>query len=171
MNKLPVTCAAVLATLGLLTACGQRSAPPAEATAKPADAAAKTADSDAEAAAEPHPMPTVAHAAVDLSGIAKAENGQTVAELYADKAKWVGKPVSVRARVVKANHNIMDRNWVHLRDGTGAEGSNDLTVTTKGDVPAVGSTVLVSGTLTTDKDLGAGYKYEVLIEDAKLVAE
>lgn len=169
MNKLPVSCAAVLATLGLLAACGQRSTPPAEPTARPAEAAAKTADADA--AAEPHPLPTVAHAAVDLSGIAKAENGQTVAELYAHKAQWAGKPVSVRARVVKANHNIMNRNWVHLRDGTGAEGSNDLTVTTKNDVPAVGTTVLVTGTLTTDKDLGAGYKYEVLIEDAKLVAE
>lgn len=170
MNKLPATCAAVLATLGLLAACGQRATPPAE-TAKPAEAAAKTADADADAAAEPHPMPTVAHAAVDMSGIAKAENGQTVAELYADKSKWAGKPVTVRGRVVKANHNIMDRNWVHLRDGTGDEGKNDLTITTKGDVPAVGTTVLVTGTLTTDKDLGAGYKYEVLIEDAKLVAE
>jgi hypothetical protein len=72
---------------------------------------------------------------------------------------------------VKVNHNIMDRTWIHLRDGTGEEGRNDLTITTTGPAPAVGATALVSGTLSTNKDLGAGYKYEVLIEDAKITAE
>jgi hypothetical protein len=116
-------------------------------------------------------VPTAAHAAADLTGIAKAENGQTVGELYADKAKYAGKPVTVRGKVVKTNENIMGRSWVHVRDGSGEEGKNDLTVTTKDPVPDVGDMVVVSGTLATDKDLGAGYSYEVIIEDAKIVTE
>jgi len=31
-----------------------------------------------------------------------------------------------------------------------------------------GDTVLVRGTLVTDKDFGAGYRYEVIIEDAEV---
>jgi predicted small lipoprotein YifL len=172
MNGISASRIAALATLGLLAGCGQRtssSTPPAAPAAAPASMPSAAANADA--AVEPHPLPGVAHVAVDLSGIARAANGQTIAELYADGAKWSGRPVTVRARVVKVNVNIMDRSWVHLRDGTGKDGGNDLTVTTKGPAPAVGSTVLASGVLTTNKDFGAGYRYEVLIEDAKLVVE
>lgn len=165
MNKLPVTCAAVLTLLGLLSACGESQAPVANAPKPAADAAS------ANVATEPHPLPNVAYAAADLTGIEKAENGQTIAELYTDKAKWSGKPIAVRGKVVKSNDNIMDRTWVHVRDGTGEDGRNDLTITTKGPAPATGSTVLVTGTLTTDKDLGAGYKYEVIVEDGTITPQ
>ena len=64
----------------------------------------------------------------------------------------------------------MGKNWIHLQDGTGDEGTNDLTVTT--DVMAkVGDTVTVSGKLTLDKDFGAGYFYDVVMEDAKVTVE
>jgi hypothetical protein len=63
----------------------------------------------------------------------------------------------------------MDKNWIHLRDGTGsaADGTNDLVVTTK-DETKVGDVVLVKGVVHTDKDLGSGYTYKVLIEEATL---
>jgi hypothetical protein len=154
---------AALALLGLLGACGERTSTPPAAEA--------TADATPAAMPDSHPVPTAAPAAVDLTGIAKAENGQTVGELYERKAQLSGKPVTVRGKVVKTNENIMGRAWVHVRDGTGAEGRNDLTVTTTDPVPGLGDTVLVSGTLSTDKDLGAGYTYEVIIEDAKIVSE
>ena len=64
----------------------------------------------------------------------------------------------------------MGKNWLHIQDGTGAEGTNDLTVTTSGTAK-VGDTVLVSGVLVTDKDFGYGYKYAVLIEDAQVTVE
>ena len=64
----------------------------------------------------------------------------------------------------------MNRNWVHLQDGTGTPGANDLTVTTA-DAAKVGDTVLVNGTLVFNKDFGHGYKYEVLLQDAKLTVE
>ena len=62
----------------------------------------------------------------------------------------------------------MNRNWVHLRDGSGAAGKdNDLTVTTS-DNAAVGDVVVVKGTVRLDKDFGAGYAYPVIVEDAKV---
>jgi hypothetical protein len=103
---------------------------------------------------------------VDLSGIAKADDGYTIAEIFAQKSELSGKPVTLRGKVVKFTADIMNKNWVHIQDGTGEFGANDLTVTTAATVK-VGDTVLVGGTLTTDKDFGYGYQYAVLIEDAE----
>lgn len=164
MNANFARCAALLALAGVLSACGPGTAP--------TDGAAKPAAAKAEAApSEPHPLPTVAYAAADLSGIAKAEGGQTVGELYANAAALAGKEIKVRGKVVKANPNIMDRTWIHLRDGTGEDGKNDLTITSSDPPPKLGATVLVTGTLSTGKDIGAGYKYDVLVENAKIVVE
>jgi hypothetical protein len=38
-------------------------------------------------------------------------------------------------------------------------------------LPEVGSTVVVSGPLTLDKDFGMGYRYDVIIEDAEVTVE
>jgi hypothetical protein len=121
--------------------------------------------------AEPHPMPTAPAASVDLSGIAKADGGQTIAELFAEKERLAGQQVVVRGKIVKTNANIMGKNWLHVRDGSGAEGANDLTVTTASTVPNVGDTVVVTGPLLLNKDFGMGYQYDVLIEDATVTVE
>lgn len=111
-------------------------------------------------------------AVVDLTGIKKAEGGETIEEIYAGKAKLAGKAVSVRGRVVKYNASILGRNWLHVRDGSGNadKGDNDLTVTTTTPA-ALGATVLVNGIISTNRDFGAGYKYNVIIEDAKVTVE
>jgi hypothetical protein len=78
----------------------------------------------------------------------------------------------VRGKVVKYNAEIMGKNWLHIQDGSGSadKSNNDLTVTTT--TPAkVGDTVLVTGSVTTNKDFGAGYKYTVILDDAKVVVE
>ena len=107
---------------------------------------------------------------VDLSGITAAEGGQTVADLFAKKAELAGKPVKVRGKVVKFTPEIMGKNWIHLQDGTGAAGANDLTVTTSA-MAQMGDTVTISGVLVTDKDFGYGYAYDVIIEDAAVSVE
>jgi hypothetical protein len=107
---------------------------------------------------------------LDFSKIVKPKGGKTVAEVYQEKATLNGKRVTLRGKVVKYNEAIMGKNWLHLRDGTGKEHANDLTVTTQAKAK-VGDTVLVEGAVTLDKDLGAGYKYEVIIEDAKVKIE
>lgn len=172
--------AVALAVLALASGCGERAPTSAPAAGAPAATEAMPASPHpgmpgamgaSADPANPHPAPNVAPVAADLTGIVKAEGGQTVAELFEHKAHLTGKPVTVRGKVVKVNSNIMGKTWVHLRDGTGAEGRNDVTVTTTGGVPNIGETALVKGTLAADKDLGMGYKYEVIIEDATIQGE
>jgi hypothetical protein len=107
---------------------------------------------------------------VDLSGLKPAKDGQTVSDIFAKKAELAGKPVKVRGKVVKFTPAIMGKNWIHVQDGTGDAGSNDLTVTTSATAK-MGDTVVISGVLTTDKDFGAGYKYSVIVEDAEVAVE
>jgi hypothetical protein len=107
---------------------------------------------------------------VDLSGIEVPAGGKSIAALYEDRKALAGRDVIVRGRVVKFTPAVMGKNWVHLRDGTGAEGSNDLTVTTDATV-AIGDLVTARGTVVLDKDFGFGYSYAILVENAKVTKE
>ena len=94
----------------------------------------------------------------------KAEQ-KTVEALYQEKADLSGHQVQLHGKIVKVNNAIMNRNFLHLRDGTGKDGSNDLTITSQ-DTAEVGDEVVVTGTITVDKDFGAGYTYPILLEQA-----
>lgn len=107
---------------------------------------------------------------VDVTGLKPAKDGKTVAEVYAASAKLGGQPVKVRGKVVKYNANILGKNWLHIQDGTGSAGSNDLLVNTVAQAKR-GDTVLVEGKVALNKDFGSGYKYELLVEDAKVTVE
>ena len=100
---------------------------------------------------------------------ASGANGRTVAEIYAQKTALKDKPVVLHGKVVKFLPEIMGKNWIHVRDGSGsvADKNDDMTVTTK-DTFAVGDVVTVTGTVRLDKNFGAGYAYPVIIEDAKV---
>jgi len=92
---------------------------------------------------------------------------KTVAALYAEKDQLGGKQVQLHGKIVKVNNAIMNRNFLHLRDGTGEKGSDDLTITSQ-DTAEVGDEVTVTGTITVDKDFGAGYTYPILMEKASV---
>jgi hypothetical protein len=100
---------------------------------------------------------------------AEGPDGTTVAEIFSAKGALKGKDVAVRGKVVKYTPGVMGKNWIHLRDGSGSreQKNDDITVTTA-DTTALGEVVLVRGTVRLDVDLGAGYAYPVLIENAKL---
>jgi len=120
-------------------------------------------------AVAPHPGGIAPAPDVGEIKVAKAEGdrGRTVAEVYAQAAELAGRDVAVRGKVVKFNANIMGKNWVHIRDGSGAAGEKnaDLTVTTA-DTVAVGDEVLVQGKVARSKEFGAGYSYPVIVEEA-----
>ena len=101
--------------------------------------------------------------------VAKAPGAEsrTVAEIVGGKGSLKDRSVLVRAQVVKVSLGIMGKNWLHLQDGSGsgADGTNDVLVTTQ-DVVAVGDIVTARGTVRTDVDLGSGYRYAVLVENA-----
>jgi hypothetical protein len=96
-------------------------------------------------------------------------NARTVEEIMTKGAELKDKPVLVRGKVVKYNQEIMGKNWIHLRDGSGsvANSTNDVLVTTLSQAK-IGDVVLVKGVVHIDKDFGSGYSYKVLIEEATL---
>jgi DNA/RNA endonuclease YhcR with UshA esterase domain len=100
---------------------------------------------------------------------ATGANARTVAEIVTKAGELKDKPVVVRGKVVKYNPEIMGKNWIHLRDGSGAaaDNSNDVLVTTTAQAKT-GDVVTVKGVVRTDKDFGAGYSYKVVVEDATL---
>lgn len=100
---------------------------------------------------------------------ASGANARTVAEIVTKAAELKDKEVRVRAKVVKYNPQVMGKNWMHLRDGSGTEADNthDLLVTTLNQAK-LGDVVTLTGIVRTNKDFGSGYSYKVLIEDARL---
>ncbi len=102
--------------------------------------------------------------------VEKLSGGVTVGELYASPASYEGKTIQIRAKVTKFNPNIMGRNWVHLQDGTKAGDRFDLTLTTK-EIVRLGDIVVFSGKVVLNKDFGAGYKYDLIIEEAVFSVE
>jgi hypothetical protein len=122
-------------------------------------------------AAPPNPHGASPARASPVGKIAKASasDARTVAESVAGATALKGKTVTIRGQVVKYSAGILGKNWVHLQDGSGSPsaGTHDILVTTT-DTAAVGDVVDARGTLRTDVDLGSGYKYAVLVEDAKI---
>jgi len=103
--------------------------------------------------------------APEVGEITPLPDGKTVAAVFAEADQLKEQEVSLNARVVKINRNIMGRNWITLQDGTGTEPENKLLATSQ-EVVAPGDLVIVKGTVKTDVDLGYGYNYKVLLEEA-----
>ena len=102
---------------------------------------------------------------MNLKKVPPPEGGMTLSEIIQQRAALAGKTVTVRGKVKKFTPNIMGKNWLHLQDGSGADGSADLAVTTD-SVVKVGDIVTLSGTVAVNKDFGSGYRYEILVESA-----
>lgn len=100
---------------------------------------------------------------------AKGPNAYSIAELFAKRAKLDGRSVTVRGTVVKVSSGIMKRNWIHLKDGTGvaSKKTNEVVVTST-TVPDEGQVITARGILHANKDFGAGYRYDVIIEEAQI---
>ena len=102
--------------------------------------------------------------------IEKPSNGVSIAELYSNKEMYAGKKIIVRGIVTKFSPEIMGKNWVHLQDGSESNGSFDLTITS-GIIVNPGDTVTLKGNITLNNDLGYGYFYDILMQDAVIVSE
>lgn len=108
----------------------------------------------------------IADDAAVVAAIETPEGGLRIADLHARAGELAGATVTVRGQAVKVTDNILGRNWVHLRDGSGVKGrDDDLTVTTDAKV-AVGEVVTAEGVLAIDRDFGYGYNYPVILEQA-----
>lgn len=88
----------------------------------------------------------------------------TIAELFKNRDKYVGKTVTVRGNVRKTSSGIMKRNWIHIEDGSRFQNMDDLVFTSPNEIVKEGTIVSATGTLVKDKDFGYGYFYPVIIE-------
>ena len=110
-----------------------------------------------------HQKPAIENKEISIE---PAEGGISIGELFSNRNSYANKTVRIKGRVTKVNQAIMGKNWVHLQDGTGDIGSNDLLVTTQDSVTP-GDVVIFEGTIALNKDFGSGYSYEVIMEEAK----
>jgi hypothetical protein len=108
--------------------------------------------------------PANAGAATPSGSTAKAVK---LSDLFKNKDTYAGQVITVSGECVKVNNGIMGRNWIHIRDGSKMNGKAvDLTVTSKMSI-AVGQNVILTGTIAVNKDFGAGYRYDIIMEDAQ----
>jgi hypothetical protein len=98
------------------------------------------------------------------------KDGYTIAKVFDEKESLAGKRIKVKGKVVKYNQGIMNRNWIHIQDGTGEQGKHDLVLTTTSTVQ-IGQIIVAEGTIAIDKDFGSGYVYSIILEDAEIKAE
>lgn len=89
-----------------------------------------------------------------------------IAELLKDPKKYEGHTIQLSGKCVKVNPNIMERNWLHIQDGS--KNDFDLVVTSNTFVPE-GSDITIRGVVGLNRDFGAGYKYDLIVENGTLV--
>jgi hypothetical protein len=109
------------------------------------------------------------HQVTPITNIEPVSGGTTISELFTDPSSFSEKTVTVKGQCVKVNRNIMGKNWIHLQDGSKDSGNNylDLTVATLEEVN-VGDILVFEGKIATNKDFGAGYRYDLIMEEATL---
>lgn len=143
-------------------------AAPAGAPAGSFDAAVKKEGADASGGSAGNVVP-FADLKVEK---AKGPEGHAVSEIFEKSATLDKQKVAVKGQVVKVSKNIMGKNWLHIQDGTGDPNKNthDLVVTTM-DIAEKGDIVTVEGPAVANKDFGSGYKYDIMVEDAKVTKD
>lgn len=107
-----------------------------------------------------------------LSSISLEKSGDevTIGDIYNNRSDYASKEFEIRGVVVKVNPEVMGKNWIHIQDGTNANGEYDLTITSQ-DMANKGDEVVFKGKVTLNKDFGSGYSYDVIMEDASLVSK
>ena len=108
------------------------------------------------------PVAVQAPAAGEIKPLAE---GKTIADIFVESDQLKEQEVSLNAKVIKINKHIMGRNWITLQDGTGTKPENRLVATSQEEV-SPGDIMVVKGTVKTDVDLGHGYFYKVMLEEA-----
>jgi len=105
---------------------------------------------------------------IKIKNTISEEGSIEIAAIVNNPKTYEGKTVQISGVCTKVNAGIMNRNWIHIKDGSKDE--YDLVVTSDTFVPE-GSTITIKAKVTLNKDFGAGYKYDLLLEDGVLVKQ
>lgn len=115
------------------------------------------------------PPPSEASASGDSNfhgGMQKLTTSVQIADIFKDPASFKGRQVEISGTCTKINEGILNRNWIHIQDGSADD--KDLVVTSSASVKP-GDVIKIRAVVSLDKDFGAGYRYEILLEDGVLV--
>lgn len=129
------------------------------------------------AATMPSPHGSSASATPPASGTdvvvprASGSNAHTIGELFARGAKLEGKLVRVRGQVTKVTAGVQGKNYLRLRDGSSPRAEErELVVTSQAEAP-VGAVTTFEGTLRTQVDVGIGFRYPILLSEARVITD
>ncbi len=89
-----------------------------------------------------------------------------IADVVKNPQKYEGHTIQVKGVCTKINPNIMNRNWIHIKDGSQDE--YDMVVTTNSYVPE-GKEFMMRAVVHLNRDFGAGYAYDLILEDGILI--
>jgi hypothetical protein len=97
----------------------------------------------------------------------KHQEGITkISELVANPKSFEGKIIIISGTCTKVNPNIMYRNWIHVKDGS--QDDYDLVITSDTFIPE-GKSFTMKAKVVLNKDFGAGYIYDLILEQGELV--
>ena len=108
----------------------------------------------------------------DVKAVEKFENitqhkgSVMISELVSNLKKFEGQIIQISGKCVKVNAGIMNRNWIHVKDGS--QDDYDLVITSDIFVPE-GTNITMKALVSINKDFGAGYKYDLILENGVLV--
>lgn len=89
-----------------------------------------------------------------------------IADLVKNPKKYEGQTIQLDGVCTKINAGIMNRNWLHIKDGT--KDDFDLVITSDAYVPE-GSPFTIKAVVVLNKDFGAGYKYDLILEQGEII--
>lgn len=92
----------------------------------------------------------------------------SLTDLFNDSEKYRNKTIIVKGKVVKVNPNILGKNWIHMQDGSKDDDGEffDLTITSE-EIFEVDDEITIKGKIILDKNFGAGYIYDVIMEEGE----
>lgn len=98
--------------------------------------------------------------------IVKRQGSIKISELVNNPKKYEGKTIQLDGICTKVNAGIMNRNWLHIKDGS--KDNYDLVITTDAYVPE-GAAFTIKAVVALNQDFGAGYKYDLILEQGQVV--
>ena len=103
---------------------------------------------------------------INTDKVVQQKGSIKITELIKDPKKYKGKTIQLTGVCTKVNAGIMDRNWIHIKDGS--QDDYDLVITSDTFVPE-GKLFTMKAVVTLNKDFGAGYVYDLILENGVLV--
>ena len=98
--------------------------------------------------------------------ITRQKGSIKISEIVNNPKKYEGQTVQIDGECTKINLGIMGKNWIHLKDGS--QDAYDLVITSD-EMVDVGSVVTMKAEVVLNKDFGAGYKYDLILENGVIV--